>query len=335
MSRNPTFSFGDAQPSRQQIGVVASIGMAILAGLFVLYLVAAGIYTVKEYQEAVILRWGKYAQTVGPGLHFKLPWVDQAIIVDTNESGIRLPHGATNGQAAYGDSRRRVGSSGDETLILTGDLYAAVVEWNVMWRISNPQAFVINFGDRETLEGCIRGIARSTMHRAVGDYSAEQVLTENREEIRQQAIDDMKSQLALLDAGVTITQIQMQRITPPERVKPAFDEVNASIQQRDELVYEARSERNKLIPAAEAEKDRLVREAEGYAARRKAEADGEINALLAKYESYEAAPEVTRRRMYLETMQDVLSNSGPKTILDSDLQGLLPMLDLNSSTTTP
>ena len=123
--------------------------------------------------------------------------------------------------------------------------------------------------------------------------------------------------------------MQMQRVTPPERVKPAFDEVNASIQQKEQLVNEANRERNMMIPQAEARRDRLIREAEGYAARRRAEADGEIAALRARFQAYKEAPEVTRRRLYLEAMEEVLAGSGPITVLDDELRGLLPMLNLD------
>lgn len=300
----------------------------MLAVLLVIYVLATGIYKVKEYQEAVVLRFGRYQQTVGPGLHLKLPWIDEAIVLDTDEKSLRLPYGT--GEENEGQQlQRNRNARQDESLILTADLYAAVVEWNVMWRISDPQQFVLNFGSMRTLEEAIRGIARSTMHQAVGDFSAEEVLTGKRDEVRIATIQDMVKKLEELNAGVTVTQIQMQRVIPPERVKPAFDKVNASIQQRDQLVYEARRERNEILPKAEAESDRLIRDAEGYASRRLAETQGEINALQAKYQSYKLAPDVTRQRMYLESMENVLGNSGPKTIVDDDLEGLLPMMNLN------
>ena len=323
MSRTFQFPSGDSI----RIGTAVSVGLAGLALLVVVYVLATGIYKVNEYEEAVVLRFGRYHRPAGPGLHLKMPWIEQAITVDTSESSLRLPWGVAEmvspGQQLYVPEAQQ-----EESLILTGDLYAAVVEWNVFWRIDDPKQFVVNFGDPETLQQTILAVARSTMHRAVGDYSADEVLTGKREEVKMAAWNDMTAQLDRLGAGVAVTEVQMQRVTPPERVKPSFDEVNASIQQRDQLVNEARRERNQLIPAAQAQADRLIREAEGYAARRLAESQGEINALLAKYESYQAAPEVTRQRMYLETMEQVLGNSGQKTILDSDLNGLLPLLNL-------
>ncbi|MEM9827417.1 MAG: FtsH protease activity modulator HflK [Planctomycetota bacterium] len=307
---------------------LVNYGLTAFAVLFVCISVISGIYTVKEYEQAVVLRFGRFNSVEGPGVHLKLPWVDRSILVDASEQSIRLPWGT--GEAVTASGRRRLNAkSQDESLILTGDLYAAVVEWNVFWRISEPRDFVLSYGDIETLEQTILAVARSTMHRAVGDYSADEILTEQREAVKRLAWDEMNEQLDALNCGVTITDVQMQRVEPPNRVKPAFDAVNASIQTRDQLVNEAVRERNQLIPRAEAEKDRLIREAEGYASRRIAEADGEIAALQAKYQAYRAAPEVTRQRMYLETMEKVLSASGPKTILDSELRGTVPLLNLD------
>ncbi|WP_164100927.1 FtsH protease activity modulator HflK [Candidatus Laterigemmans baculatus] len=314
-------------PQFESIGTYATVGLVALAGMLVLYLLATGIFKVNEYEQAVLLRFGRFHRVVEPGLHLKLPWIDEAIVVDASERSLRLPWGTSDleqaGRQMVVDQRRQ-----DESLILTGDLYAAVVEWNVVWRIAEPRDYVTRFDDVETLERTILAVARSTMHRAVGDYSAEEVLTGERAAVKTAAWQDMSDQLERLRSGVEIVDLQMQRVTPPTRVRPAFDDVNASIQQRDQLVNEAIRERNMLTPTAEAHKDQLIREAEGYAARLEAETQGKVAALRAKYEAYRHAPEVTRQRMYLEAMERVLSNSGPKTILDSDLQSLLPLLNL-------
>ena len=317
-------------PSFDQIGTYVSLALLALAGFFVIYVLSSGVYKVAEYEQAVVLRFGKIQEPVGPGLHLKLPWIDEAILVDTSERSMRLPWGMTEqespGQQLYVDRQRQ-----EESLILTGDLYAAVVEWNVIWRISDPSTYMRQFDDVGTLERTVVAVARATMHRVVGDYSAEEVLTGKREAIKQAARDEMRSQLAELQCGVEIVDLQMQRVTPPTRVRASFDEVNASIQQRDQLVNEAIRERNQLVPTAEARKDALIREAEGYAARLKAETDGEVSALRSKFTAYSQAPDVTRQRMYLETMEQVLSKSGPKTILDGDLKGLLPLLNVGES----
>lgn len=295
------------------------------------YAVWSSVFTVSAHEQAVVLRFGRYQSTQGPGLHFKIPFVDEAVRVDTSEHSMRLPPEAYRIDEGRGGPQRVARPGQEEALILTGDLYAGVVEWNVIWRVVEPKDYLFSI-QAEQVQNTITAVARSTMNRIVGDYSADEILTGKREEIGLAALKEMQRILAQFDCGVEIADLQMQRVTPPERVKPAFDEVNASIQTRDQLVNEANQERNRLIPLAEADADRLIREAEGYADRRLAEAQGEIAALLAKYEAYRQAPEITRERLYLDSMQEILSNSGPKIILDQQLEGPLPLLNLGDGT---
>ncbi|MEQ1827600.1 MAG: FtsH protease activity modulator HflK [Pirellula sp.] len=301
----------------------------LLAAPLLAYLVFSGCYSVAAHEQAVVLRFGKYLRTDGPGLHFKVPWIEQRYLVDQGERSLRLPHVTSDSGARSVNLDEQ-----EDKLILTGDLYAAVVEWNVIWRVTEPKDYLFNFnGDTGSVNRMIVAVARSVMHQAVGDYSAEELLTGKREEITQIALKELSVHLTEFGSGISITDLQMQRVTPPDRVRAAFDEVNASIQQRDQLVNEAYRERNRLIPAAEAQRDRLTREAEGYASRKSAEAQGEISALLAKFESYKLAPEITRDRLYLEMMERVLQQSGPKIILGTNMGSALPVLNLNSAST--
>jgi|694.fasta_scaffold00292_43 membrane protease subunit HflK len=302
-------------------GIFLSVALATL-----LYVFWAGFFTVREYEKAVVLRWGKYLTTAEPGLHFKLPWIDERILVDCSEHNLRLPWGVSE-QASRGSAPHVERSDSDEMLILTGDLYAAVVEWNVFWRVAEPKDFILKLNEDEA-EAIINAAARSTMHQVVGDYAADEILTGKREEIALAALNELKKTLESFQCGIEILDLQLQRAIPPDRVKPAFDEVNASIQQRDKLINEARRERNQMLPLALASQDKLIREAEGYSSRRKAEAEGEITALLAKFQAYQQAPELTRRRLYLETMERVLTNSGPKVILDKNMPSPIPLLEL-------
>ncbi|MBW3539971.1 MAG: FtsH protease activity modulator HflK [Planctomycetes bacterium] len=310
---------------RQYVGPVL-IGILVLAAAV---LVFQSFYTVAAHEQAVLLRFGRYHSTQGPGLHFKIPFADSAAIVEMNERSMRLPFGIT-GRVSEAEVDRSHRIRQDESLVLTGDLYAGVVEWNVIWRVVEPKDFLFSI-DAEEVERLVTAVARSTMHRAAGDYSADELLTGKREEIGLAAFREMQKVLDSYESGISIVAVQMQRVTPPERVKPAFDEVNASIQQRDQLVNEAHRERNRMLPTAEANSDRLIRQAEGYAARRRAEAEGEIAALLARYRAYSDAPDITRRRLYLEAMENVMLNSGPKTVLDAELGGLLPLLNLDQT----
>jgi membrane protease subunit HflK len=215
----------------------------------------------------------------------------------------------------------------DETLMLTGDLNAASVEWTVQWRVTEPAQYLFRFPlnkNDQFAEDLITFVARTVMNRLVGDYSFDEVIGPKRSHIANEARNDTQRILDAYACGITITALQMQRVIPPDRVKPAFDKVNASIQQKQKLENEAESERNKLLPEAKAARDKLIREAEGYASRRRAEA------LLAKYHAYQRAPEITRQRLYIEAMQDLLQSVKNKTIIDADLKQFLPLLNLDS-----
>lgn len=320
--------YGDGVPWQKHARWISLAVIAILA----IFLAWNSFYTVAAHEKSVLLRFGRLYDPEGdkdaiqgPGLHFKIPLVDRAVNVETDEKSLALPYGAPG--AGRGPEMQVTRAGRPEPLILTGDLYAGVVEWNVVWRVVDPAKFLFSIAS-EDVDRTIHAVALSAMNRVVGDYSADEILTGKREEIGVKAKEETQESLDGYDCGIRVVAVQMQRVTPPERVKPAFDAVNASIQQLEQLVNEARRERNQLIPQAEATRDGLIREAEGYSARKRAEADGEIAALLAKYEEYKQAPDITRRRLYLDAMEEIIAQSGPKTILDADLKSLLPLLDL-------
>jgi membrane protease subunit HflK len=287
-----------------------------------------GLYTVKAHEQAVVLRFGKKLAIEGPGLHFMIPFIDSAVRVSTEEQSMRLPMAGELDSRSARSSRLQVSQS-DESLELTADLNAAVVEWTVQWRIKQPDQYLFSI-DQKHIETTIDVAARTVMHRLIGDYSMDEILTSKREEVGGKALEATQKLLDSYHCGVAITGLQMQRVTPPEQVKASFDDVNAAIQRRDKLVNEANRERNQMIPQAQARADRLIKEAKGYADRRRAEAQGEISALLAKYRAYQEAPDITRRRLYLEAMEEVLASSGSKTVIDADLRGLVPLLDLGT-----
>lgn len=314
---------------------IPALLMPLLLLLLIAYILFQGIYTVEPHEQAVVMRFGKYSSTQGPGLHYKIPIVDRAVLVDMSERGMRLPVDQFQtdepppGLLSSWNNRRTEQDIHDAKLILTGDLYAGVVEWNVIWRVADPKDYLLSI-ESNHVRHVITAVARSSMHSTVGDYSADEVLTGKREEIGLVSLRQMQEAVDLYNCGVEIIDWQMQRVVPPDRVRAAFDEVNASIQQRDQSVNEAMAEKNRLIPQAQAEADKLIRAAEGYASRRRAEASGEISALLAKYRAYKEAPEVTRKRLYLESMERLIRNAGPKTVIDGDMKGLLPLLNLDT-----
>ena len=295
-----------------------------------LWLLSDLTYTVKTHEQAVVLRFGKYHATTMPGLHLKVPLVDEVMKVSVEEHGLRLPLGLSSRTEDPVNAPIR---SEDETLMLTGDLNTASVEWTVRWKVTEPSQFLFRFpqdANDEFAQDLLTTVARTVMNGLVGDYSFDEVIGAKRSDIAFKARDDSQQILDAYACGITVTALQMQRVIPPDRVKPAFDKVNAAIQQKQKLENEAEAMRNSLIPEARASRDRLIREAEGYTSRRRAEANGEIEALLAKYHAYQRAPEITRQRLYLEAMQEVLQGIKNKTIIDSDLKQLIPLLNLDA-----
>jgi modulator of FtsH protease HflK len=302
----------------------------IVGLLLALWLLSDISYTVKPYEQAVVLRFGKYHATTMPGLHFKVPLVDQVMKISVEEHGLRLPYGAASRADETPEPQRH---QEEETLMLTGDLNTASVEWTVQWKVTEPAEFLFRFpmeDNDQFAEDLLTTVARTVMNRLVGDYSFDEVIGAKRSDIASDARQDVQRILNGYACGITVTALQMQRVIPPERVKPAFDKVNASIQEKQKLENEAEATRNKLIPEARASRDGLIREAEGYASRRRAEANGEIEALLSKYHAYQRAPDITRQRLYLEAMQDVLQGIKNKTIIDGDLKQFLPLLNLDT-----
>lgn len=315
-------------------------------GALLLGLVAADLsYTVKPHEQAVVLRFGKYLATTMPGLHFKLPIVDQVLKVSVEEHGLLLPVGPATQTQGRGwiefnpaAPTTSAGEHDDETLMLTGDLNTASVEWTVQWKVTDPAEYLFRFpvDDNDAFaEDLLTYVGRTVMNRLVGDYSFDEMIGPKRGDIASQAREDTQRILDSYACGITVTALQMQRVIPPDRVKPAFDKVNASIQEKQKLENEAEATRNRLIPDARANRDKLIREAEGYASRRKAEAQGEIEALLAKYHAYQRAPDVTRQRLYIEAMQELLQGVKNKTIIDADLNRVLPLMNLDAKGESP
>ena len=305
-----------------RILAAAPIGLIVLVAI---YLAWGSVYTVQPHEKAVVLRFGRHHATVDPGLRFCIPLVDEIVKVSVEERSLRLPVEDAGGRPD------RVPE--DETLMLTGDLDAVLVEWTVQWQVTDAYRYSTRFfreGDPDYPERVLITVAQNVMNRLVGDYSIDEVLTERRGEIGEEARQATQEILDGYASGIGIRDLQMQRTTPPTKVQPSYEQVNASEQLRAQLKNEADKERNKLLPEAEAEKDKMINEALGYAKRRWSETDGEIKALLDKYRAYQKAPDVTRQRLYIEAMQEVLGEVESKVILDAALPDkILPLLPLD------
>ena len=303
-------------------------GVIVLAVLALVGLGAwTAYYTVPSDSVAVVQRFGKYLKDVPPGLHFKLPLgIDAATIVPVKRQ-LKQEFGFTTPGASdpYQSSRPREGKQ--ETQMVTGDLNAALVEWVIQYRISDPVKFL--FEVREPSE-TLRYVSESVMREVVGDRTVDEVITIGRQEIETEALAKMQALSTKYAMGISIDQVQLKNINPPEPVQESFNEVNQAQQEKEKLINEARRDYNKVIPLAEGEKDQRIREADGYRLKRINEAEGDVARFSALLAEYSKAPEVTRRRIYVETLQDVMPGIRSKIIVDEQTRSILPLLNLNS-----
>jgi membrane protease subunit HflK len=282
-------------------------------------------FTVPSDSVAVVQRFGKYLKEVPPGLHFKLPLgIDAATIVPVKrqlkqEFGFGTP-GAADPYQPSRDGRR-------ETQMVTGDLNAALVEWVVQYRITDPAKFL--FDVREP-RGTLRDVSESVMREVVGDRTVDEVITIGRQGIEAEALSKMQALSAKYALGISIDQVQLKNINPPEPVQASFNEVNQAQQEKEKLINEARRDYNKVIPLAEGEKDQRIREADGYRLMRINEAEGDAARFRALLAEYVKAPAVTRRRIYLETLQEVMPGIRSKIVVDEQARSILPLLNLDT-----
>jgi modulator of FtsH protease HflK len=300
----------------------------------VLALIALGAwtsyYTVPSDSVAILQRFGRYNKEVPPGLHFKLPLgIDRATIVPVKRQ-LKQEFGFTTPKAQnpYQGPRNGRQNTRRETEMVTGDLNAALVEWVVQYRISDPVKFL--FEVREP-SATLRYVSESVMREVVGDRTVDEVITIGRQEIETEALTKMQGLSTKYAMGLSIDQVQLKNINPPLPVQESFNEVNQAQQEKEKLINEARRDYNKVIPLAEGEKDQRIREADGYRLKRINEAEGDAARFSALLAEYIKAPEVTRRRIYIETLQDVLPGIGAKIIVDQQTHGILPLLNLDGA----
>jgi membrane protease subunit HflK len=320
------FSGGGSGGSSSRKGGGGSFATIIII-LLVVISAWSSYYTVPSDSVAVVQRFGQYLKEVPPGLHFKLPLgIDTSTTVPVKrqlkqEFGFATPGARNPYQSSSAQNRGR------ETQMVTGDLNAALVEWVIQYRISEPVKFL--FEVREPSE-TLRYVSESVMREVVGDRSVDEVLTIGRQEIESEALVKMQALSTKYIMGISIDQVQLKNINPPRPVQESFNEVNQAQQEKEKLINEARRDYNKVIPLAEGEKDQRIREADGYRLKRINEAEGDVARFNALFTEYKKAPEVTKRRIYIETMQDVIPKIESKILVDDDMKGLLPLLNLGT-----
>ncbi len=307
----------------QSIEINPRYVLAGIVAVFVLLIAFTSIYTVQAESQGIVLRFGRYIKTVDPGLRFKMPLgIDKVEIVPVlrqmkMEFGFGTP-GATN-QDQFSNEQA------DERNMVTGDTNAATVEWIIQYRIREPQLYL--FKVREPGD-TLRDLSEAVMRTVVGDRTVDEVITIGRQEIEVEALAQLQELVNKYELGLSIDQVQLKNVNPPKPVQPSFNEVNQAQQEREQMINVASGEYNKVIPRASGEADQKISEAEGYALRRVNEAEGDVARFNAMFTEYLKAPEVTKQRIYIETMKEVMPKLGKKVIMDGQANQVLPLMQL-------
>lgn len=312
----PTLTFGDPQPRNLRRFLWIAPAFLLLIGLFTTY------YTVPAESVGVVLRFGAFHAIEEPGLHWKVPFgVDEVELVPVRrqlklEFGLQPSESWTNPDQ-YGESPPK------ERSMVTGDLNAVIVEWVVQYHVDDPRLYL--FHVREAGQ-TLRDLSEAVMREIVGDRIVDEVITIGRAEIEAAAATRLRELAKQYQLGIAVDQVQLKDVDPPEAVQASFHEVNKAQQDRENVINLANGEYNKVVPKAAGEAERRISEAEGYRLKRVNEAKGDAGAFDAVLTEYVKAPEVTRKRLYLETMKEVLPQLRGTWIVDHRIPQLLPML---------
>jgi membrane protease subunit HflK len=306
------------RPGAAQLGLLKLLVplVLLLVGAFTTY------YTVPSDSVGVVQRFGRYAHTAEPGLHFKLPFgVDEVTTLAVRRQ-LKLEFGSapsyewTNPDQVGEDPEK-------ERAMVTGDLNAVLVEWVVQYHIADPRLWLFHVRDPGLT---LRDLGEAVMREVVGDRTVDEVITVGRQEIEVAAVARLGELAQLYQLGVGIDQVQLKNVNPPQPVQASFNEVNKAQQDRENMINVANGEYNKAVPRAEGEAEQKLSEAEGYRQKRVNEALGDVASFNAQLAQYTKAPQVTRTRLYLETMKEVLPALADTWIVDAAVTQLLPML---------
>ncbi len=316
------FLRGIGPPQFQNWAVTLVIALVAIAVL------TTTVYTVDADEEAVIRRLGRHVRTEGPGIHLKIPLgIERSTRVKVQrvfkeEFGFRTARAGVRSEYVEGDF-------GEESLMLTGDLNIADVQWVVQYEVKNPANFVFNMRD---VVGTLRAASEAAMRQVVGDRSVTEVLTIGRAEIGAETEAVLQRLLDAYGSGIKVVTVQLQDVNPPDPVKPSFNDVNQARQEKERITNQAWESYNKAVPEAEGMAKRTISEAEGYALSRINTARGEADRFSSVWQAYRTAKDATRRRMYLETMAELMPGIETKYIVDARQSGILPLLNLDRQT---
>lgn len=299
----------------------------ILIVILVIILGTSSFFTIESGSVGVIQRFGKYTRIALPGPNFKLPFGIESVTKVSQEKVEKEEFGFRSEGTDLSD---RLGIDTDATntsLMLTGGLNVALVPWIVQYRVKEPYDYLFKV---KNVRGLLRDLSEASMRLVVGDRSINEVISK-RSEIANEAEKVLQEELDKAETGLLIVNVELKRTNVPDPVQPSFNEVNQAVQEKEKLIYQAREDYNKAIPAARGEAERTIKSAEGYALDRINRAKGDASRFQALYIEYAKAKDVTKRRLYLESLKKMLPKLGPKYIVDSDQRNLLPLLNLGNT----
>ena len=300
----------------------------VLLVIVALALLFTAYYQVEPEQVGVVQRFGAYVRTTNPGPHLKLPFGVERVTKVPVQRQLKMEFGFRTLSPGVRSEFAQPPEAQAESLMLTGDLNVAVVEWIVQFRIKDPKAWLFNV---RNVPETFRYMSEAAVRNVVGDHSVDEVITIGRAAIALAAKDELQRLCDLDGIGIEVQQRVLQDVTPPAPVRPAFNEVNQAIQEKERAINEAWAEYNQAVPKAKGEAEQMVRAAEGYALERENRALGDASRFDSLYEEYRRAPDVTRRRMYLETMGALLPALGKKVVVDEKARSVLPLLRLDAA----
>jgi len=294
-------------------------------GVLVLLLLFGSIYQIKPEEIGVILRFGRFVRTAEPGLHIKLPLGIEKLTRVPVQRQLKLEFGYRTVRPGVKSEYYSNEETRKESLMLTGDLNVVVAEWIVQYKIKDPYKFL--FKVRDPIQ-TFRAMTEAMVRQVVGDASVDEVITFGRADLAAEAMAGLQKLVDTYELGVEVNQLIFQDVNPPDPVKPSFNEVNQALQEKERKINEAWAEYNQEIPRAQGEAEQMIRAAEGYAAERVNKAQGDAARFISIYREYAKAPVVTRKRLYLETLNEVLSKIEKKIVVDEAQKNLVPLLGL-------
>ncbi len=312
-----------------QGGALSAGGVrGILIAVAVLMLLFTGYYQIDPQEVGVVQRLGRFVRETGPGPHIKIPFGIETVTKVPVQSQLKMEFGFHTIRSDIQSQFARTPEERAEATMLTGDLNVAMVEWIVQYRIRDSYKYLFHV---RSPEQTLRDMSEAAMGQVVGDHSVDEVITIGREAIAQLSKDKLQELCDRYGIGVEIQQLVLQDVNPPDPVKPAFNEVNQAIQEKERAINEAWADYNKVVPRAKGEAEQAVRSAEGYALERVNNAEGDAKRFTSLVEEYRKAPVVTRKRLYLEAMGTLAPKLGRKLIIDSETRGILPLLGLGET----